>query len=77
MCRQGGYGSVGQDQTATFTYPVSFPYAVIGALLGRAYSAHEVSPTITNLQKSYMQWTSKGAGGASYGANTFFTVIGY
>ena len=74
---QGGYGSVGQDQTATFTYPVYFPSAVIGALLGRAYSAHEVSPTITNLQRSYMQWTSKGAGGASYGANTFFTVIGY
>lgn len=74
---QGGYGRVGQDQTATFTYPVSFPSAVLGALLGRAHSAHEVSPTITNLQKSYMQWTGKGVSGANYGADTFFTVIGY
>lgn len=74
---QGGYGSVGRDQTATFTYPVSFPSAVIGALLGRAYADNELSPTITNLNKSYMQWTSKGEGGHSYGANTFFIVIGY
>ena len=74
---QGGYGGVGKDQTATFTYPVSFPSAAIGALLGRAYSENELSPTITNLQKSYMQWTSKGVNGHSYGANTFFTVIGY
>ena len=74
---QGGYGGVGKYQTATFTYPVSFPSAAIGALLGRAYSENELSPTITNLQKSYMQWTSKGDNGHSYGANTFFTVIGY
>ena len=74
---QGGYGSVGKDQTATFTYPVAFPSAALGAFLGRAYSDNEISPTITSLQKSYMQWTSKGANGHSYGATTFFTVIGY
>lgn len=66
-----------KNQTATFTYPVAFPSAALGAFLGRAHSAHEVSPTITSLQKSYMQWTSKGESGASYGAETFFAVIGY
>lgn len=74
---QGGYGSVGKGQTATFTYPVAFPSAALGAFLGRAYSDNEISPTITSLQKSYMQWTSKGESGNSYGASTFFTVIGY
>ena len=74
---QGGYGGVGRAQTATFTYPVAFPSAALGAFLGRAYSDNELSPTITSLQKSYMQWTSKGEGGNSYGASTFFTVIGY
>lgn len=74
---QGGYGSVGKYQTATFTYPVAFPSAALGAFLGRAYSDNEISPTITSLQKSYMQWTSKGESGNSYGASTFFTVIGY
>lgn len=74
---QGGYGSVGKGQTATFTYPVAFPSAALGAFLGRAYSDNEISPTITSLQKSYMQWTSKGESGNSYGARTFFTVIGY
>lgn len=74
---QGGYGSVGKKQTATFTYPVAFPSAALGAFLGRAYSDNEISPTITGLQKSYMQWTSKGESGNSYGARTFFTVIGY
>lgn len=74
---QGGYGSVGKGQTATFTYPVAFPSAALGAFLGRAYSDNEISPTITSLQKSYMQWTSKGESGNSYGAKTFFAVIGY
>lgn len=74
---QGGYGSVGKDQTATFTYPVAFPSAALGAFLGRAYSDNEISPTITSLQKSYMHWTSLGENRHSYGANTFFTVIGY
>ena len=74
---QGGYGSIGRNQTATFTYPVAFPSAALGAFLGRAYSDNEISPTITSLQKSYMQWTCKGESGNSYGANTFFTVIGY
>lgn len=74
---QGGYGSVGKNETATFTYPVAFPSAALGALLGRAHSVYEISPTITNLQKSYMKWTSKGESGNSYGASTFFTVIGY
>jgi len=74
---QGGYGSVGKYQTATFTYPVAFPSAALGAFLGRAYSDNEISPTITSLQKSYMRWTSKGESGNSFGASTFFTVIGY
>lgn len=74
---QGGYGSVGKNQTATFTYPVAFPSAALGAFLGRAYCSNEISPTITSLQKSYMQWTSKGIDCHSYGTNTFFTAIGY